>query len=207
MELCGPGEYFHLGCDEAYSYASCPVCSEKDGPQMLADYLNSLTKELAWHGRRPMIWADALLDSTAWKRPVIATSRPDQKTHLALPLLDKRIIMADWQYNISEPQSPSSEYLMKQGFETVLCPWDGRNNIQSLGEAADRLNAMGLMVTTWHHLPGFLPRFPYAANCMWHESHTPDGCSSTEAAALLRRVYDTKGNYASSGWNRFEVEQ
>jgi hypothetical protein len=28
-----------------------------------------------------------------------------------------------------------------------------------------------------------------------------------EAASLLRRVYDTEGDYASSGWNRFEVEQ
>ena len=207
MELCGPGEYFHLGCDEAYSYASCPVCSEKDGPQMLADYLNGLTEELAWHGRRPIIWADALLDSTAWERPVIATSRPDQKTHLALPLLDKRIIMADWQYNISEPQSPSSEYLMEQGFETVLCPWDGRNNIQSLGEAADRLNAMGLMVTTWHHLPEMLRILDVGAEYAWNGANPGCAFGTTGTAALLRRVMPSLPDYEEAGFGKFEVPQ
>ena len=80
-------------------------------------------------------------------------------------------------------------------------------NIRSLSADAKRLGAMGVMLTTWHHLPGFLPRMPYAANCMWSENAAPGGCSGMDAAALLRRVYDAEGDYAKSGWNYFEVEQ
>ena len=66
---------------------------------------------------------------------------------------------------------------------------------------------MGVMLTTWHHLPGFMPRFPYAANCLWREEASPADGALTETASILRRVYDTEGDYLSSGWNRFEVEQ
>lgn len=207
MELCGPGEYFHLGCDEAYSYASCPACSEKDGPKMLADYLNGLTEELAAQGRRPLIWADALLDSTAWERPTIATSRPDQKTHLALDLLDKRIIMADWQYDIKEAKVPSAEYFIEKGFDTVLCPWDGWNNIQSLGAAADQLNAAGLMVTTWHHLPEMLRILDIGAEYGWRGANTGRDFNTTGTAALLRRVMPAGPVYEEAGFGKYEVPQ
>ena len=205
MELCGPGEYFHLGCDEAYSYASCPVCSEKDGPKMLADYLNGLTGELAEKGRRPMIWADALMDSAAWEPPTIATSRPDQKTHLALPLLDRRIIMADWQYNISTPEVPSAEYFMREGFDVTLCPWDGRNNIRSLAEAADRQGALGLMVTTWHHLTEMLRILDVGAEYAWNGTRSQANLIVTGTAALLRKVMPELPSFEDAGFIRHEV--
>ena len=207
MDLCGPGEYFHLGCDEAYSYASCPECSKKDGPKMLADYLNSLTEELAQRGRRPIIWGDALLDSTAWEKPTIATSRPDQKTHLAFPMLDKRIIMADWQYDIKEAKVPSAEYFMEKGFDTVLCLWDGRNNIRSLGTAADELNAAGLMVTTWHHLPEMLRILDTGAEYGWRGANPGREFNTTGTAALLRRVMPPHPAYEEAGFGQFEVPQ
>jgi len=207
MELCGPGEYFHLGCDEAYSYASCPECSQKDGPGMLADYLNGLTEELAACGRRPLIWADALLDSTAWEQPTIATSRPDQKTHLALEKLDRRIIMADWQYGIKEAKVPSAAYFMEKGFETVLCPWDGRNNIQSLGTAADALDAKGLMVTTWHHLPEMLRILDIGAEYGWRGAKPGRSFNTTGTAALLRRVMPANPRYEDAGFGQYEVPQ
>lgn len=207
MDLCGPGEYFHLGCDEAYSFASCPECSQKDGPQMLADYLNGLTEELAACGRKPLIWADALLDSTAWERPTIATSRPDQKTHLALDLLDRRLIMADWQYDIKEASVPSAEYFMEKGFETVLCPWDGHGNIQSLGAAADELNAKGLMVTTWHHLPEMLRILDVGAEYGWRGAKPGRQFNTTGTAALLRRVMPPHPRYEEAGFGQYEVPQ
>ena len=207
MELCGPGGYFHLGCDEAYSFATCPKCRQKDGPKMLAAYLNGLTEELADRGRRPIIWGDALLDSTAWERPTIATSRPDQRTHLALPLLDRRIIMADWQYDIKEPDAPSAKYFIDQGFETVLCPWDGWNNIQALGTAADRLNAAGLMVTTWHHLPEMLRTLDVGAEYAWRGANPGRDFRATGTAALLRRVMPGYPRYEEAGFGKYEVPQ
>ena len=40
MELCGDGEYFHLGFDEAYSFATCPNCRKHEPYKLLAEYIN-----------------------------------------------------------------------------------------------------------------------------------------------------------------------
>ena len=56
MELCGPGSYLPSGLRRGLPYATCDCCSQKDGPKLLADYLNGLTEELAAEGRRPIIW-------------------------------------------------------------------------------------------------------------------------------------------------------
>ena len=208
IELCGPGSYFHLGCDEAYSYATCDCCSQKDGPKLLAEYLNSLTEELASEGRRPIIWGDALLDANAWKAPNIATSRPDQRTHEALELLDRRIIIADWQYGITEPSCPTAAYFMKEGFDTLLCPWDNYSNMSALSVAAQSLSAMGVMATTWDHLPEFIPKIPYMGGAMWAPAEKIDeaGLNYTQIAYLLRKIYPG-ADYSEYGWHRWEVSE
>ena len=208
-DLCGDGGYFHLGFDEAYSFATCRKCRRRVPHELLAEFINELTEDICAHGRRPIIWHDELLDVRDFAdsplKPV--ANAQSHNTAPALDLLDRRVIIADWEYHYKNEQNVSTQRFLDRGFDTIVCPWDDTENIRSLSNDAKRLGAMGVMLTTWHHLPGFLPRFPYAANCMWQESHTPGGCSSTEAAALLRRIYDTEGDYTSSGWNRFEVEQ
>lgn len=208
MELCGPGSYFHLGCDEAYSYATCDCCSQKDGPKLLADYLNGLTEELAAEGRRPIIWGDALLDATVWKSPNIATSRPDQRTHEALELLDRRIVIADWQYSITQPSCPTAAYFMEKGFDTLLCPWDNYENMSSLTAAAQELHAMGVMATTWDHLPEFIPRIPFIGGAMWmsKDNRDDEGLNHTITASWLRKVFPGE-DYSQYGWHRWEVAE
>ena len=212
IELCGPGEYFHLGCDESYSFATCPLCAAKDKKKLLADYLNGLAEELGRQGRRPIIWGDQLLDTTVWKRPNIATSRPDQRTHEVLPLLDKRIVIADWQYNITEPESPTLEHFVKSGLDTVLCPWDAAGNNEACAAAVDKTEgAFGFMATTWDHLPGYIRRMPTVAGAAWHGAAFGDVPGKqfymTEAAALLRKVMPKLPEYHEAGWNPFEVEE
>ena len=122
IELCGEGKYFHLGCDEAYSYASCRRCAGKDRVEMLARYLNGLAAELDEQGRRAFIWGDQFLDAQAWKGTgYIATSRPDQMTHLALEKLDRRLIIADWQYSLTEEEKiRSAELFREKGFDATF---------------------------------------------------------------------------------------
>ena len=208
-ELCGDGGYFHLGFDEAYSFATCRKCRSRKPHELLAEYINELTEDICAHGRRPIIWHDEFVSPSdfpgAEVMPVV--SGQNHNTSPALDLLDRRVIIADWEYHYKNEKNVSTPYFMERGFDTLVCPWDEHENIRSLSADAKRLGAMGVMLTTWHHLPGFLPRFPYAANCLWREEASPADCPLTEAASLLRRVYDTEGDYASSGWNRFEVEQ
>lgn len=209
IDLCGSGKYFHLGCDESYSYATCPICSAQDTRRLLADYLNELTGELAAQGRRPIIWGDQLLDATVWKHPNIATSRPDQRTHEALPLLDRRIVIADWQYSLTEPKAPTMEHFMSQGFDTVICPWDGHGNNEAMGAAADQAHAFGFMATTWDHLPEYLRLMPTVAGSCWNgagfDAEKRGQCSWTEIATMLRKVMPKLPEYHNAGWVGREV--
>ncbi len=206
IELCGEGHYFHLGCDESYSFATCPLCSAKDTRALLTNYLNGLAEELAAQGRRPIIWGDQLLDTRAWTAPNIASSMPEQRTHEILPQLNKRIIIADWQYSITEAHVPTAEHFMQAGFDTLLCPWDGAGNREALGQAAESMGAFGYMATTWDHLPGYLGTMIQTANASWNPGKkTYVWDIWPEEATLLRKVMPELPAYHNAGWVGHEV--
>ena len=207
IEFCGEGSYFHLGCDEAVSFATCPLCREKDRTQMLADYLNGLAEELAQQGRRGIIWGDQLLDATVWKSPIIAFSRPDQQTHLALEKLDRRLIIADWQYNITDPVSPSSDHFKANGFDVLICPWDAAQNAVSMHAAADKQGLMGTMDTTWHHMDPMLKMMPELGGSAWTgAAYTANPGQGVHCSALLRKLMPVTASYAKSGYLTHEID-
>ena len=211
IELCGEGKYFHLGCDEAYSYASCRRCAGKDRVEMLARYLNGLAAELDEQGRRAFIWGDQFLDAQAWKGTgYIATSRPDQMTHLALEKLDRRLIIADWQYSLTEEEKiRSAELFREKGFDVVLCPWDGggAKNTVCLAKAADRQHLSGLMVTTWHHLPTMMMHFPDHLSAAWNGAdYAPDPHVPFTSSVLIRKLMPKPSRFEDSGFYSWEVD-
>ena len=173
---------------------------------MLAGYLNGLAEELGREGRRPIIWGDQLLDATAWPRPNMASSQPNQRTHEVLPQLDKRIVIADWQYDITEPYAPTAEHFMKAGFDTLLCPWDGHRNNEALGAAADQIGAFGFLATTWDHLPDYLREIAKVAGSCWNgAAYERYACTQTETATLLRKAMPNLPEYHNAGWMGREV--
>ena len=207
MEFCGESSYFHLGCDESYSYASCPKCRDKDHIAMLVDFLNGLAEELAQKGRRGIIWGDQLLDQTQWKRPVIATSRPDQKTHLALEKLDRRLVIADWQYYLETPEIPSSDHFQKAGFDTLICPWYWPNNAVAMHAGAEKLQLMGTMVTTWHHLDPMLRMMPELGGSAWSgEAYKTNPGQRVHCGALLRKLMPVSRSFEKSGFMTHEID-
>ncbi len=207
IDLCGKGSYFHIGVDEAYSFASCDKCRERVPHELLADYINALTEDLAKYGRRPIMWHDELIEGKNFtcKDSVVANGQ-NHHTAGALDLLDKRVIVADWQYGYVSGDNPTTPYFMDKGFDTILCPWDSMGNVRSLCENARSLGAYGVMLTTWHHLTAYLAKLPLVANYTWQDGNY-GGYADTEAAMLLRTVYDTKGDFLSSGWHKNEVEE
>ncbi len=213
-DLCGEGSYFHLGFDEAYSFATCDVCRKRVPAELLAEYINRLTEDLAKHGRRPIIWHDELIRREAFAGKIpdsVVANGQSHNTDAALALLDRRVIIADWQYDYSSTGenghvNPTASYFRAMGFDTILCPWDNMQNVRVLCEDARLQNAYGVMLTTWHHLPAYLPKFPIVANYAWHTKEPYTNAPVTESAALLRTVYPTDGEYEISGWNKFEVD-
>ena len=206
-EFCGPGQYFHIGFDEAYSFATCDRCRKRVPHELLAEYLNRLAEDVCSTGRRPIIWHDELISKADFvDEPVIANGQ-SHNTEKALDLLDRRIIIADWQYFYQNEFNPTTSYFMEKGFDTMVCPWDEPENIRSLSADAKKKGTHGVILTTWHHLPNFLSNAAYWANCVWmKDTHVPTA-PITESACLLRRLYDSDGCFEESGWNFCEGEK
>ncbi len=206
-DFCGEGGYFHLGFDEAYSFATCDRCRKRVPHELLAEFLNRLTEDVCKTGRRPIVWHDQFLRRSDFGEGSIVANGDYRNTAAALDLLDRRIIMADWQYGYRNDFNVSTAILMEKGFDTVVCPWDDRENIRSLASDAKKLGAYGVMLTTWDHLPNWLRDATFAAACLWNEGGNNPRHSYTESAYLLRTLYDTDGRYEESGWNLNEVLQ
>jgi hypothetical protein len=211
-EVCGEGKYFHLGCDEAYSHATCDLCRKKNAAALLGDFLNSVSADLVKGGRRGIIWGDALLDSTKWEKPITATSRPDQRTHEALPTLSRDLVIADWQYSSELKEVPSFAHFKEQGFDVLLSPWFHPDNIITLGKTAAENGGLGILETTWHTLPEHPYSMLEAAVSAWSGSEEAFGefrkkgpFNLTNMASLLRKLVPAEGDYKNSGWNSFEV--
>ncbi len=207
IEFCGPGKYFHLGFDEAYSFATCDRCRKRVPHELLAEYLNRLTEDVCGMGRRPIVWHDQFLRRSDFGEGPIVANGDNQNTAAALDRLDRRIIMADWQYDYRNGFNVTTSVLMAKGFDTVVCPWDNRENIRSLAADAKKLGASGILLTTWDRLPNWLRDAAFAAGCAWGEGTDNPPFSITESACLLRRLYETDGSFDESGWNLNEVWQ
>lgn len=208
-EFCGPGSYFHLGFDEAYSFATCDRCRKRVPHELLAEFLNRITEDECKKGRRPIVWHDQFLRRSDFGEGNIVALGDRKNTAAAIDLLDRRIIMADWQYDYRNDFNVTTPVLMDKGFDTVICPFDDRENIRSISYDAKKLNAYGVILTTWHHLPEWLQGAAYSSACLWQ----PGDCRAvryvvrTDFACILRRLYDSHGSFEESGWNLNEVIQ
>ncbi len=208
--LFGPGEFFHLGCDESRSFASCCYCREHEQHELFASYLNSITEELAAAGRRPIIWGDQLLEKEKWQNIGVKldlSQTKGQTTHLAIPRLDKRIIIADWQYSADVPNLPSSLFFKEQGFDVLTAPWDKPSNIHALAQTAKDNALFGMLATTWDHLPRYVYKMDVSATAGWCGKEVEYNCLSTEMASIVRRIMPYPHEYRRCGWNSYEISE
>ena len=206
-DFCGPGGYFHLGFDEAYSFATCDRCRGRVPHELLAEYLNRLAGDVCAAGRRPIVWHDQLIRRSDFGEGSIIANGDKLNTANALNALDRRIIIADWQYGYTGGFNPTSALFMEKGFDTLICPWDDPENVRSVAENVKTLGAYGILLTTWHHLTSFLRDAGTWANCAWMKDLSVPRAPITESACLLRRLCDAQGDFDRAGWNINEVEQ
>ncbi len=207
IELCGDGEYFHVGCDEAYGFDF-----SKESMDNICDYLNKITGELISIGRRPIMWGDMLLykHDEYMEDTVYYTSCPSLECEeYMISKLDKHIVMADWQYEVKKAPVETALSLTKAGFDTLLSPYDMGNALAVCAKTVREQKLFGLMHTTWHTLSMGMSHVARAAVHAWED--TPDqgihfwSLLRTKLAALLRRAYFTDGDYEKSGWADYEI--
>lgn len=210
-EWAGAGSYFHLGFDEADSFATCDLCRQRVPHELLAEYVNRLTEDVCALGRRPILWHDMFLRRDGLPTPprggYAVANGHIKDCYKALDLLDRRVIMADWQYGYREGYNPTTAYFIEKGFDTVVCPWDDGENIRSLSADVKKYGAKGVILTTWHHLENYLSDASFWGGCAWTAAQRPTFAHGAEAACLLRRLCDTRGSFEDSGWRFCEVEK
>lgn len=205
-ELFGNGHFIHIGCDEAHE------CGRNyDLSNAFCDYITSATTEiLEKEHRRPIMWADMLLSSNGcglksepgsgyefW----CADGRIADKI---LSGLDKKVILADWQYAVKSAPMVTTKYLHEQGFDVLSCPWSDTYNVKACVDTARQLGSLGVMDTTWHTLNDcWYSLFDCAFYCdeeNFGRELDPWVIKSGKMAAVSRKLLSDYSEYEQCGW-------
>lgn len=201
-ELCGNGNYFHIGCDEAYNFEFTSE-SMKD----ICDFINEISEELRAHNRRAIAWGDMFLYRHPHYNPnnsyTCNAPSPEAERYM-LEHLHRDVIVADWQYDTKQSPVETAAVFTRAGFDCILCPWDrGIEQMNAVLSTVKEQSLTGFLHTTWHTLSNGMPYVALAAVGGYEK--TDRYGILTHSAALLRRVMPACGNYAKAGWSRSQV--
>lgn len=205
IELCGDGEYFHIGCDEAFGFD----LSKPEGMDTVCDFINEISRELALVGRRAIAWGDMFInrheDYNKNAYFCLAPSRECEK--YMHEHLDKNVIIADWQYDCTEAPVQTALTLKAAGFDTLLCPWDRSfAKVNSCVNTAKQNGLFGIIHTTWNTLDIGTPYVLVSGVGGYGDStHYHYTLACNHAATLLRKVYRTSGDYRRTGWHKKQI--
>ena len=203
--LCGAGDYFHIGCDEAYNFEFT-----KENIDYICDYINEISEEMLKLGRRVIVWGDMFLYQHEHYNPkcrYTCNAPTPEFEEYSLSRLSKNIVIADWQYRAMEAPVETSLVFKKYGFDTLICPWDeGRAQIDSVLETVKAESFMGFLHTTWHTLSGGMQYVLIMALGGYEnvESFTTIG-AYPQVASQIRKVMPAGGEYEKAGWSKFDI--
>ena len=207
IELCGEGEYFHIGCDEAFSAFSNAEF------EVVVDHINSVSEELGKYGRKAIMWGDMLLHKDTLNQQtendyyLFCPNVELQK--ILLSKLSHSVIIADWQYKATLYPIETALFFKERGYEVLCCPWDKDENVQASAEMIREHGLKGVLHTTWNTLQTMrgLRAAAYSAALSWNKAEfkaKPEyqGC---EIGALLRKLDFPHGEYADCGWMKQQL--
>lgn len=206
MELFASSTYFHIGCDEAFAFD----LDDKASRDLLCEYINDIAEDLSAQGRRAIMWGDMLLyphpSYNADNDYTANAPSPEVESDL-LSRLDKRILIADWQYDAKAAPVETAATLTRAGFECLLCPYDLKfPNVSACVETVRNDHLLGLLHTTWHTLSTGMPFVLLSAVGAFEGklTHTKNE-ARTQIATLLRKVSPARGDYKKAGWSKQQV--
>lgn len=207
IQLCGSGNYFHIGCDEAYNFD----LTQPAAMDVICDYINEVACQLREQGRQTIVWGDMFLYQQLCYNPKNSyycnAPTPSCEAYM-LERLDKNIVIADWQYHAAESPVETSMVFTKAGFRCLLCPWDrSPAKLNSCLKTAKEQALFGLLHTTWHTLSSGMPFVLMAGEGSYDGILCTKWGSAykTATAALLRKVFPTGGDYRKTGWKKEQL--
>ena len=204
IELCGEGSYFHIGCDEADGFTY-----SKNELDFICDFINETADELKKIGRRAIAWGDMFLhkhNSYKAENRYICHAPTMETEEYMLERLDKSIIIADWQYDATISPVETAVTLKNAGFDVLLCPWD--EDIKVIDACLDTVkseNLYGFIHTTWHTLSSGMWLIPLLSLGSFADSAPRSAYSPSLTAYVLRRTFDTNGDYEKGGWSKKQI--
>ncbi|MDO5566650.1 MAG: family 20 glycosylhydrolase [Planctomycetia bacterium] len=156
IELYDHPKYFHVGCDEAWTAATCKLCRKCEHyDELFLDHLLHIQKLLAKNGARPLIWHDMFLQmgDERW-RGYTAFGTPE--TSKLMKRLPKEFVICDWQYGAPKKQEswPTMRYFKENSFDVIASPWERADGIKSQSQQVIKEKYFGALCTTWHHFFG-----------------------------------------------------
>lgn len=202
-QLFGPGEFIHIGCDEA-DYYILNEESRKD----IGNYLHDLTTEVAAEGRRPMLWMDMLLQevpesSYRYFGTATAQEAAERRSKLA-----PETVCVDWQYVPQNQPVESLTSLKDCGHDVIGAPWYNETGYKNMVDTLEQYNMYGVLMTTWHTLNYETPalisfaRYLNVSLFPWENSCKPFYIASS----ILRRVSFDGCSYEQAGWKQQQIE-
>lgn len=215
IELCGEGKYFHIGCDEAVKLKT------KEEAMSVVNHINAVTAELKDQGRTVLMWGDMLLNASflpdaqmhpTWGRVCYDCNSTAEVANVFLDNLDKdNIIIADWEYDVTEQNWVSSKFFKEKGFRVICCPWSNPNNMKYSIDTVKDNELMGVMKTTWHTLvnnevSSFVHYGFSAYNGSLNTSYPVRSAMTDRTAEIFRKVYDGENEYKNFGWKQEQIE-
>ena len=208
IELCGEGEYFHIGCDEAYSAVN------KEDYESVVNYINEVSKDLEKKGRKTIMWGDMLLHASTLGNKIdnsyllMCPSAELQK--VLLDKLSRSVIIADWEYWSKKYPIETAVFFKEKGFEVLCCPWDlSAENIIVSASTIKANELLGVIHTTWQSINSRkgMWALAYSAALNWGETvfHPDKSRQGIEIASVLRKLDFPNGNYENSGWMKNQI--
>lgn len=204
IDLCGEGDYFHIGCDEAYNFRFT-----EENMKYMCGYFAAIADELAEVGRETILWGDMFLyrhhPHYAKENVYDANAPTAEAEKYLLSLLDRRLIIADWQYNVQTYPVETSLLFKKEGFRVITCPWQKTADVENCAKTVLEHDLFGIMHTTWHTLSAEYRQVARSAILAVQGEHRSPDSLHTLTAMVLRKVYFTNGDYKKSGWAKYEI--
>ena len=194
-----PSQYLHIGCDETNwggNEMTRKALEEKSKIEIWAEYVNQLNGFVKELGKRSIIWGDV---------PI----REDQEL---LGMLDKDIVIMDWNYWLTDEQKIAGNAIkmMENGFDIIGAPavnwmmWGPRvgesqfGNIEAFRSVYNKITSKknkGVIITHW------CP-YRYLQNGQWDSyARAADILNSDSSSAEATLKHFTEQHFGSP-WNK-----
>jgi len=142
--------YFHAGTDELYLFGRFPhrpESIEKGSQKIVYDFVMWLYDYCKKHDMQLMLWQDTF--ATHEESPENGGGGPTHDTYKLREKLPKDIIFTVWRYSGNYSKFGDLDAFAADGFPVIGASWYAPGNPESLTRESLKLNALGMLSTTW----------------------------------------------------------